>query len=585
MATQFTNTCQVQFLHGTEDSLQSLRKNTSNIKPGAFYVTSDTNRMYLGVKEGSANKIVPLNQGVITVAAVANLPSTGIEVGYFYYATSENVLCVYNGNKWVQINPDTNTTITSRSMTAEKKAGETALKVTDTISDSALNKYEAVWGFEEEGGNVTITVAKKTYTENGSSVVRNMFTIKCDVTIGTTESKETGIIKLVDSGDDDKTVTIQPKSADTKLTVSSTGNGIIYIDDLGLRNADIDNISYSYDEYGNGQISISSGTSVISTASIGDVKIEYGNHLEPGGSAYPIAYFNNGIATLDVYTKGDVDKLIAATNAMTFIGVLSSTSPNHSILPTTNVRVGDTYKVGENRKYYTDGTTISGSGKTYAVIGDLFIATGTESEETGFITTGLKWEYVPSGNEEGVVQTFSTQNHGFYVKEGTDTLLDFKLAVDTNNPITLTDTDSTDGKTKAVTIKHADVTLADDVPAAGVAQTKASATAPNASSYITYVKEVKTNAQGHVTQINTQTVTLADTNATLDTVQLTASSDESVTNGVVLTSTVQLDHPADSTDTSDQKSDTMIIQSTNDNLKVSVTAAGAVNFNLVWGTF
>jgi hypothetical protein len=99
------------------------------------------------------------------------------------------------------------------------------------------------------------------------------------------------------------------------------------------------------------------------------------------------------------------------------------------------------------------------------------------------------------------------------------------------------------------------------------------------------VKEVKTNAQGHVTQINTQTVTLADTNATLDAVQLTASSDESVTNGVVLTSTVQLDHPADSTDTSDQKSDTMIIQSANDNLKVSVTAAGAVNFNLVWGTF
>jgi hypothetical protein len=230
-----------------------------------------------------------------------------------------------------------------------------------------------------------------------------MFTIKCDVTIGTTESDTSGIIKLVDSGDDNKTVTIQPKDTDTKLTVSSTDDGIIYIDDTALRNADIDNISYTYDENGNGQISIHSGTSVIATANIGEVKIEYGNPLVPGTNNRPMAYFDSGIATLDVYTKGDVDKLIAATNAMTFIGVLSSTSPNHSILPTANVRVGDTYKVGENKKYYTDGTTVSGSGKTYAVIGDLFIATGTENEETGFITTGLAWEYVPSGNEEGTV--------------------------------------------------------------------------------------------------------------------------------------------------------------------------------------
>jgi hypothetical protein len=101
MATQLTNTNQVQFLHGTEAGLNTLRANASDIKLGAFYVTSDTNRMYLGVKENNSNKIVPLNQGVITVDAVADLPSANIEVGYFYYATEENVLCVYNGTSWV----------------------------------------------------------------------------------------------------------------------------------------------------------------------------------------------------------------------------------------------------------------------------------------------------------------------------------------------------------------------------------------------------------------------------------------------------------------------------------------------------
>jgi hypothetical protein len=170
MATQLTNTSQVQFLHGTETSLQGLRDNASNIKPGAFYVTSDTNRMYLGIQENSVNKIVPLNQGVITVAAVANLPTTGIEVGYFYYAAKENVLCVYNGSGWVQINPDTS--IKTRSFNASKATGSKQVKVTDTITDSNGTNYPAFWGFDEEDGNVTITVANKTYTENGSSVTR-----------------------------------------------------------------------------------------------------------------------------------------------------------------------------------------------------------------------------------------------------------------------------------------------------------------------------------------------------------------------------------------------------------------------------
>jgi hypothetical protein len=32
--------------------------------------------------------------------------------------------------------------------------------------------YTAFWGFEEDGGNVTITVADKTYTEGTSQVTR-----------------------------------------------------------------------------------------------------------------------------------------------------------------------------------------------------------------------------------------------------------------------------------------------------------------------------------------------------------------------------------------------------------------------------
>jgi hypothetical protein len=78
MADQLTNTNQIAFLHGSESSLATLRSKPEDIKPGAFYITSDTNRMYLGISENSTKKIVPLNQGVITVAAVASLPTTDI---------------------------------------------------------------------------------------------------------------------------------------------------------------------------------------------------------------------------------------------------------------------------------------------------------------------------------------------------------------------------------------------------------------------------------------------------------------------------------------------------------------------------
>lgn len=97
---------QFRFLRGLEAQLPKTATD------GYFYLTTDTHRLYVG--QGEA--LVPVNEGVLTVANIEALPESA-HAGDFYYATAENVLCVYNGSQFIQINPDTG-------MTSVEVAGE-----------------------------------------------------------------------------------------------------------------------------------------------------------------------------------------------------------------------------------------------------------------------------------------------------------------------------------------------------------------------------------------------------------------------------------------------------------------------------
>ena len=91
----------------------------SNIIDGAFYLTTDTNRLYVG----NNTELVELNKSITVVESVSDLPKTGVEVGQFYYIAGTNkhagasddngnilavVTSIVNGNpQWTQVNPDT----------------------------------------------------------------------------------------------------------------------------------------------------------------------------------------------------------------------------------------------------------------------------------------------------------------------------------------------------------------------------------------------------------------------------------------------------------------------------------------------
>jgi hypothetical protein len=107
--------------------------------------------------------------------------------------------------------------------------------------------------------------------------------------------------------------------------------------------------------------------------------------------------YNQG--TLDVYTKGQVDAKFNAVNAMVYKGTVGSTGATVSSLPTSNVSVGDTYKVATAGNY----------GGHACDIGDLLIATGTET--SGVISSGLTWTYVPSGDDTDTHYGLSAANN------------------------------------------------------------------------------------------------------------------------------------------------------------------------------
>lgn len=96
----------VLFLQGTQTNLNALMQN-GGAQEGAFYLTNDTHRLYIGRTVSGVTKPVAVNEGVVTVESVDKLPTSGVNVGEFYYVTAGNILCVWSGNGFVQINADT----------------------------------------------------------------------------------------------------------------------------------------------------------------------------------------------------------------------------------------------------------------------------------------------------------------------------------------------------------------------------------------------------------------------------------------------------------------------------------------------
>lgn len=227
----------VSFKRGLQADLPN-----SNIVDGAFYLTTDTNRLYVG---GANDKLELLNQSIkfYTYDDVFRENSTVPKVeGQFYYLSDKNILCTFAKTKthpdgeWVQINPDHNDNtlvyVSGLNVTKIDSAEGDTKKLTYTINLNQEKKESSDGGATPYGN--AITASFEINSEDLNKVASN-------VSVGLESNditNETNGFVLKNSGggaDSSKTVKIKggdnvtiTRAEDGNITIAATDTNTTY---------------------------------------------------------------------------------------------------------------------------------------------------------------------------------------------------------------------------------------------------------------------------------------------------------------------------------------------------------------------
>lgn len=563
----------INFLLGTQSNLEKYIAGTTSAADGTFYLTNDTHRLYIGTSEGKA---VPVNEGVITVAsleALAKIPNP--HAGEFYYVTAENILCVYNGSTWVQINNNSNSFIVDSNLTVTAANNVATVTKQYIYNDNTVaEKVTTPWHVAGVDG-IKVTADDDTDTITLTGVLNDKFTVAVD--------NDKAIFSLHDTFGRSKDFSV--KSTDGRISVKKDEENGIVIGVLDMYNTGVDIVNGSADGF---TVHVSDGKGTVSGSFSPTITVG------TESTTKQTLKFVNGNADLPVYTKAEIDSLQLALNAMTYRGLVAGSADSaQNIQAWTTVmnakaQIGDTYLFALNTTFTPSGSTKS----TTRSAGSLVIARGVE-DSTGFIPAGqVIWDYVEATNDtdtryefngqaststtDGYIQLLST----LYGYQGGATALGKKLIFTNGTEIKANVTVDADGNT-TVQFNH-DTHNAEntqETQSQGAAYYRSGGDVSYADTQITTIKGITVNAQGHVTGFTTNTVTLKDTNATVAQVALSGA----VSNAgakATLTSLVQLNDGSGSTMT--EKTGAM--EFTTGTLQYSMNGS-ALNIDLVWGSF
>lgn len=204
----------------------NLPKNGSAVD-GAFYLTTDTNRLYAGI----GTNVVDLNKYIRTFSTLGALESdwSNAQLGDFAYIQEGNILATYttvNGvNKWVQINPDTNvdTSLSSATFTKEtvKVNDANTIEITLSLTEKDINGKVIT---DADGNTKTITTSFVLSSEDIASITTDIAVdLESSVTadgVATLKIGGTGADKAVDAD------TVSIKGAGS-VAISGSKNEII----------------------------------------------------------------------------------------------------------------------------------------------------------------------------------------------------------------------------------------------------------------------------------------------------------------------------------------------------------------------
>lgn len=546
----------ILFKQGTQEKLNSL--NTSIV--GAFYLTNDTHRLYIG--EDAAKGPVPVNQGLLTVEKVEDLKNISGDPGQFYLVTQGNILCIYSKGEWVQINTDTVLDHLKQSIALE---GDVAT-VTTVVGDTSDNSNEVTDTFNLEAGAGIKFATKEIEESDGTKTYQ--------LVISSTGAGDITVAQTAKQGADDKeaiivtttTVTAPGQEQGDSTPKEFSVKAGTYIDSIIAEDKAITI---------NAQSAGLSAAAVTPQATGYKLGIDQDNHSGVEADFDPIivigetgteVHFENNKATLSVYSINEVntkiEQAIQTADAMTFVGVATSALP-----AITELHNGDTYKVGSTAVTFPAGAVVEGDASSLRV-GDLIIAVGDENDDTHKIIDNANAKYViiPSGNEDEVIGDIETA-HTVKVKynDNNQTVI-AGIALQEGTQIKLTDSDNEQVKT--ITVDHASITTKDT----DASDTAYATDGGQLKKTITVVKELAVN-NGHVTEVTTAEETITDTQ-----IKSFGATVASSGNGATVTHVV-----ADTNANSTEYTSDFAIESTG-SLKIS-TSGNTITADLYWGEF
>lgn len=510
----------VAFKRGLETSLAKSLYNYAGadavqVTEGTFYLTSDTNRLYIGKSiDGKGVRAVPVNQGALPVPSVDALPSAEAAIpGQFYYVSSSNILCVSSNGKWVQINPNTDTSLSTRTTTGvvHTAGGKTFVQVKDVITDTSSNSFTGHYGIEG-GVGLEVTVTEVTDGLAKYPVIKLTPAVyKVSAVVNESAAGGKGAVDIVvnDGSADDVHKSTITFTSGSNVTMTSGGEGKVTVaaKDTTLKQA---TSSMGFDA--NGKLSV-----IIDDTDGNTVTVDATPKIKLGNNATEYT-FNGAVATLPVYTKAEVDAIKKDLNAMHYKG-----TAKNGVLATT-ASIGDTYKIVGNEFQIATNVVNNASDLSYDTTkanvnlkhGDLIIATGTEVE--GVITAAtLKWDVVESG-EQGYVNTTyrivkASSGHGFEFQDRNGKVTEAKFTVESNGYMAVSSSASgAENENIVLTLNHKEQA---NIPAAVNKEAGEKQTQTKTQSLTFSIPVLSYDKAGHLTKVEYQEYTVVDTHVTV----------------------------------------------------------------------
>lgn len=584
----------VKFLKGPQSNFNGLTQFTE----GAFYLTTDTDRLYFAQ---SSNECVPLNQFIRTVTAAEfkDLTTAQVSKGDYYYVIDENILAICQDNNatltWTQLNPDTNTNTSFDEIHfGSSVADDNTVTITETLTE--VNKISGdktgstlVGNLKLKGTNGIALATENTEKSTTITVEGDTYSLSSNMN----NAQQYEASKAYKVGD---IIVLNGQYQICKAEVASDNNtsaaaitgsfeplnaGISLVSANGQKSSTFGFTEGANVTIGqtNGEIKISAedtklkenGFSISNNTKQGfDIKVSDTSNTIIGGTLDPIikvgsssssVHFVNGEANLPVYTTSEIDSKFKGLNGMTYKGTVGAGTLQD--LPSSNVSSGDTYMVAKD-------TTVNSKAVKK---GDLFIATGTEGADGYIASDGITWTHVPSGDDNHQNTTYEGNatpgSNKWGIKEISGSSVgDIQLVAGTNMSISSKLGGANEDITASMitTINHGSVgavsvtDATDATPQGG----------PTERSTFTAVTGVGRDSNGHVASVTTEQFKIKDTTYTFGA--------EAKDNKIVTKLT-----------NSDSGIQSVKYGVTSSSLNVTTTAAATndvtVNVELEWGSF